>query len=381
MTKSSGDWELDIISLEYRTQQHYCWSITDSRTQYILATERTSQLKIGEELFKMARHAAGHEPHTILISSNMKKNVPGLAKQARAATLIQRSPSEENPDSSMTRLRNGVTKRIESARGEFNQVTMEYVLGALAMSINLFEQSEQLDDQTSAEAAGVETPYRNWEDMVVETFDETLVVTPEAADVGEWGLFSAPRVSETPTAKADLGVNVISMLGHRPDIDPSLPFVSSGIPAFDDDAGKPVSAFFVRVTNPGDPDGPVGKASLGFNFLNPSSPGQTSKNFVTGLNLGSTNNPGLALAQNELSGIQTTLVTLHAPDVFNERKEVAFHNPYSPANADINANPITALGLTEDLGTFDGYLLTLAGPQTHQKQTIQDPYVSPPEIP
>ena len=169
VVNSSGDWELDIISLEYRTQQHYCWSITDSRTQYILATERTSQLKIGEELFKMARHAAGHEPHTILISPNMKKNVPGLAKQARAATLIQRSPSEENSDGSMTRLRNGVTKRIESARGEFNQVTMEYVLGALAMSINLFEQSEKLDDQTPAEAAGVETPYRNWEDMVVKT--------------------------------------------------------------------------------------------------------------------------------------------------------------------------------------------------------------------
>ena len=169
VVNTTGDWELDIISLEYRTQQHYCWSITDSRTQYILATERTSQLKIGEELFKMARHAAGHEPHTILISPNMKKNVPGLAKQARAATLIQRSPSEENSDGSMTRLRNGVTKRIESARGEFNQVTMEYVLGALAMSINLFEQSEKLDDQTPAEAAGVETPYRNWEDMVVKT--------------------------------------------------------------------------------------------------------------------------------------------------------------------------------------------------------------------
>ena len=48
-------------------------------------------------------------------------------------------------------------------------MTMEYVLGALAMSINLFEQSEKLDDQTPAEAAGVETPYRNWEDMVVKT--------------------------------------------------------------------------------------------------------------------------------------------------------------------------------------------------------------------
>ena len=105
VVNSSGDWELDIISLEYRTQQHYCWSITDSRTQYILATERTSQLKIGEELFKMARHAAGHEPHTILISPNMKKNVPGLAKQARAATLIQRSPSEENSDGSPQKLR------------------------------------------------------------------------------------------------------------------------------------------------------------------------------------------------------------------------------------------------------------------------------------
>ena len=46
---------------------------------------------------------------------------------------------------------------------------MEYVLGALAMSINLFEQSEQLDGQTPAEAAGIQTPYRNWEDMVAKT--------------------------------------------------------------------------------------------------------------------------------------------------------------------------------------------------------------------
>ena len=169
VVNSSGDWELDIVSLEYRTQQHYCWSITDSRTQYILATERTNQLSIGEELFKIARHNAGHEPNTILLRANMKKDIPGLAEQARTATLIQRSPSEENSDSSMARLRNGVTKRIGSARGEFNQVTMEYVLGALAMSINLFEQSEQLDGQTPAEAAGIQTPYRNWEDMVAKT--------------------------------------------------------------------------------------------------------------------------------------------------------------------------------------------------------------------
>ena len=169
VVNSSGEWELDIISLKYRTQQYHCWSITDSRTQYILATERTSRPRIGEELFKMAMHSAGHEPHTILLSPNMKKGTPGLAEQARTATLIQRSPSEENSNGSMARLRNAVTKWVESARGEFNQETMEYVLGTLAISINLFEQSEQLDDQTPAEAAGVETPYRNWEDMVVKT--------------------------------------------------------------------------------------------------------------------------------------------------------------------------------------------------------------------
>ena len=167
VVNSSGEWELDIISLKYRTQQYYCWSVTDSRTQYILATERTSQLRISEELFKMAIHAAGQRPHTILLSANMKKDTPGLEEQARTATFIQRSPSEENSNGSMARLRNAVTKWVESARGEFNQETMGYVLGALAMSINLFEQSEQFDDQTPAEAAGVETLYRNWEDMVV----------------------------------------------------------------------------------------------------------------------------------------------------------------------------------------------------------------------
>ena len=182
VVNSSGEWELDIISLKkYRMQQYYCWSITDSRTQYILATERTSQPRIGEELFKMAMHAAGQEPHTILLSANMKKDTPGLAEQAKTATLIQRSPSEENSNGSMARLRNAVTKRIESARGGFNQETMEYILGALAMSINLFEQSEQLGDQTPAEAAGVETPYKNWEDMVKK---EKTTDNPDASGDG-----------------------------------------------------------------------------------------------------------------------------------------------------------------------------------------------------
>ena len=167
VANSSGEWELDIISLKNGTQEHHCWSITDSRTQYILATERTSQLRTGEELFKMAMHAAGQKPHTILLSANMKKGTPGLLAQAGTATLIKRSSSEENPDGSMARLRNAVLKRIESTRGGLNQELMGYILGALAMSINLFEQSEQLDNQTPVEAAGVETPYKNWEDMMM----------------------------------------------------------------------------------------------------------------------------------------------------------------------------------------------------------------------
>ena len=174
VVNSSGEWELDIISLKYRTQQYYCWSVTDSRTQYILATERTSQLRIGEELFKMAIHAARTEatprrynPAQRQHEERHPRTGTTAGEQARTATFIQRSPSEENSNGSMARLRNAVTKWVESARGEFNQETMGYVLGALAMSINLFEQSEQLDDQTPAEAAGVETLYRNWEDMVV----------------------------------------------------------------------------------------------------------------------------------------------------------------------------------------------------------------------
>ena len=131
VANSSGEWELDIISLKNGTQEHHCWSITDSRTQYILATERTSQLRTGEELFKMAMHAAGQKPHTILLSANMKKGTPGLLAQAGTATLIKRSSSEENPDGSMARLRNAVLKRIESTRGGLNQELMGYILGCI----------------------------------------------------------------------------------------------------------------------------------------------------------------------------------------------------------------------------------------------------------
>ena len=195
VVNSSGEWELDIVSLKYRTQQHYCWSITDVRTQYILATERTSQPRIGEELFKMATHAAGQEPHTILLGDDLKKDTPGLAEQARTATLIQRRPSEENSNGSTARLRNALLKRMEAARGGFNQETMGYILGALAMSINLFEQSEQLGDKTPAEAAGVETPYQNWEDMVKKekVIDNPAESTDSSKTMPE-GLDAAERV-------------------------------------------------------------------------------------------------------------------------------------------------------------------------------------------
>ena len=213
VVNSSGEWELDIVSLKYRTQQHYCWSITDVRTQYILATERTSQPRIGEELFKMATHAAGEEPHTILLSDDLKKDTPGLAEQARTATLIQRRPSEENSNGSTARLRNALLKRMEAARGGFNQETMGYILGALAMSINLFEQSEQLGEQTPAEAAGVETPYQNWEDMVKK---EKVIDNPaESADSSKTmpeGLDPAERVGTMPE-----GLDAAEQVGTMPE--------------------------------------------------------------------------------------------------------------------------------------------------------------------
>ena len=213
VVNSSGEWELDIVSLKYRTQQHYCWSITDVRTQYILATERTSQPRIGEELFKMATHAAGQEPHTILLGDDLKKDTPGLAEQARTATLIQRRPSEENSNGSTARLRNALLKRMEAARGGFNQETMGYILGALAMSINLFEQSEQLGEQTPAEAAGVETPYQNWEDMVKK---EKVIDNPaESADSSKTmpeGLDPAERVGTMPE-----GLDAAERVGTMPE--------------------------------------------------------------------------------------------------------------------------------------------------------------------
>ena len=233
VVNSSGEWELDIVSLKYRTQQHYCWSITDSRTQYILATERTNQPRIGEELFKMATHAAGQEPHTILLSDDLKKNTPGLAEQARTATLIQRRPSEENSNGSTARLRNALLKRMEAARGGFNQETMGYILGALAMSINLFEQSEQLGDQTPAETAGVETPYQNWEDMVkkekvidnpAESSDSSKTM-PEGLDAAEpvgtmpEGLDAAEPV-ETMAGGQDRAEPVETMAGGQDGAEP-----------------------------------------------------------------------------------------------------------------------------------------------------------------
>ena len=164
--QSGSSWEIDMIPVKCEGRTHRIWSITDPSTQYVLATGRTEQNSIQKETFELAEQTAGNSPELIILGINTPENMPGMEEYTRdrKIEIVRDTQEGENPDGSMTRLRNAVGMRAESSRGRLSKDSMDQALHAAVLSINLFEECP--NGNTPAENAGIASPYSNWTDLI-----------------------------------------------------------------------------------------------------------------------------------------------------------------------------------------------------------------------
>jgi transposase-like protein len=165
-----GDvWVCDETVLDIDGKNVWFWDIIDEKTRFLLASRvsltRTS--KDAESLMRKASERAGKIPQKI-ITDKLAAYLDGVEIAFGADTEHVRSKGfTVQPNTNLIERFHGTLKdRTKVMRGLKNiESAIEFTEGWL-VHYNFFRPHSALGDKTPAEVAGLQSPYRNWADIV-----------------------------------------------------------------------------------------------------------------------------------------------------------------------------------------------------------------------
>ena len=164
---TGSQWNLTGVEIKRGGTKMWCWAVADSTTQYILATDVTTENRPGEELLQKASEQSSQAPESIRITSQSPELGQEQTKMERRGWRIIREDGPEDRNSSLGKIRQAMENRFGSKVGPaLGKSMVEEILRMASMSINLLEPSPMLSGVTPAEAAMAEPPFSNWTELV-----------------------------------------------------------------------------------------------------------------------------------------------------------------------------------------------------------------------
>ncbi len=164
--KVGNKWIADETVLKIGGQNVWLYDIIDSETRYLLASRlcvsRTT--KDAQMLMDRAIKVAGKHPKTVCTD---KQNSYLDVSYGDDAEHHQGSPfSKEDNTNLIERWHGTVKARTKVMRGLKNlESAIEFTKGFEAY-YNYLRPHESLDNKTPAESAGIQYPYKNWDDLI-----------------------------------------------------------------------------------------------------------------------------------------------------------------------------------------------------------------------
>lgn len=167
---SVGDtWVADETVLDIDGKNVWFWDIIDAKTRFLLASRlsRSRTIKDAALLMNEAKHRAGKSPEVIL-TDKLAAYLDGIELVFGADTKhIQSKPfTIENNTNLIERFHGSLKDRTKVMRGLKSIKTARLITDGWLLHYNFIRPHESLDDKTPAEVAGVNYPYRNWQDIV-----------------------------------------------------------------------------------------------------------------------------------------------------------------------------------------------------------------------
>ncbi len=164
-----GDtWVADEMVLKIGGKKYWNWNVMDAKTRFILAMylSPTRSIRDARVVFSRAAQVAGGPPKRI-ITDRLASYIDGIERVFGADTKHVQSQgirAEVNNNLS-ERLQGTIRARAKVMRGLKRQDTAQLIMDGWMVYYNFFRPHESLRDRTPAEAAHINQPLKNWEDV------------------------------------------------------------------------------------------------------------------------------------------------------------------------------------------------------------------------
>ncbi len=192
----TGDkWVADELVARIGGGKVWVWTVMDTDTRFILASHlsHTRTIADAEALFREAKERAGRQPKYIVTDKlaaypeGIERIWGGEVEHVKAAGIT----SPDNNNNMMERLNGSIRERTKVMRGMKSVRTAEIVLDGWNTYYNYMRPHMGLDNRTPANAAKLETPFTNWED----------VARMDARPFSERRVLREERLRETPALR------------------------------------------------------------------------------------------------------------------------------------------------------------------------------------
>ena len=165
---TSGHWVADEMVVWVGGEKYWNWNIMDSETRYVLASHLSKRrdTRAATAVMRKAK-AASEEPPKSIKTDKWRAYDKAIAKVFPDAKHIKSEGlTAELNNNQSERLQGTFRQRTKTLRGLDTQASGQLYLDGWTLDYNLFRKHHSLRNRTPAQAARVDAPYSEWEDVV-----------------------------------------------------------------------------------------------------------------------------------------------------------------------------------------------------------------------
>lgn len=186
---TSGKWVADEIQVRVGGEKMWLWNVMDAGTRYALAVHLTPNRdqRAAVAVMRKAMAAADAPPKSIT-TDKLASYVGAIKTVFPDAEHIQSEGLKARVNNNLSeRLQGTIREREKTLRGLEGLESGQAYFDGWAINYNLFREHEGVDHQTPAEMAGVNPPFREWEDVVRVAATDTRrkADAPDLAEVAD----------------------------------------------------------------------------------------------------------------------------------------------------------------------------------------------------
>lgn len=167
--KVSDIWIADETAIKFEDKLYWIWDIIDRDTRFLLASYLSPNRGTREAkmLMELASERADKAPRKI-ITDKLKAYIDGIELVFGSETRhVQSTPFAESDSTNIIERFQGTIKERTKVLWGFKTVpTAKLILSGFCVHYNFFRPHLGLDNRTPAEAAKIQSPVKNWIELV-----------------------------------------------------------------------------------------------------------------------------------------------------------------------------------------------------------------------